>query len=688
MLRMWVKNLCLSFGAIAIVSAFFALQSYLPQQKMADVSAQTVYYGVNIDEATGDVSGYAWSDGIGWIDFGAVTYNNTNGELSGNANIVAITNQGADGQLSMRGDCTPSCAGYGVTIDLITKNFSGSAWNERIGWVLFSTTYSTVLHRASEDPSVEGWAWNDNVGWISMSNRSSTPPSGTCNASPHNTCLWAWNDSIGWITHNSVDNPETPEYGVGIDETSGAVTGYAWNDAGGWINFAPTSGYPAAPFNAVQYDPATRQLSGWAQIEGYGANGWIKLRDTSPVAYGVTIASNGDFSGYAWSDTYGWIEFAPSGYNPVHQDADLEPSVTGWAWNDSLGWISMAFTTYGIEYGVDVESNGNVTGYAWSEIGWIQYDPAGPYPSAPNYATRWDPVSGQVSGWARASGMVGGAYDGTSWIKMRSSAGDTVNYGVTISRTTGNWAGYAWNDTFGWIQYTHSFGSVYTKFASTGPVTPVLQTPLNCADTYSTDPGSPLSPTVDWSDYVALDTSTQQAFQLQIDDDPLFGSTLVDETVPSTASSYSIGLGQLTYNLTMYWRVRVQSSNGDWSEWGTTGTLGTESNCFRTPLHPAPVCNFTSNPATPALANPTQFTDTTITYGGAGISQWSWNFGDGNTLVGSDPSVHKNPEHTYASLGNITISLGVVDSDGYSCSKNVSTNVSQSLPDFRRVIPR
>ena len=44
----------------------------------------------------------------------------------------------------------------------------------------------------------------------------------------------------------------------------------------------------------------------------------------------------------------------------------------------------MTFTTYGIEYGVDVEANGNVTGYAWSEIGWIQYNPAGPYPSAPN----------------------------------------------------------------------------------------------------------------------------------------------------------------------------------------------------------------------------------------------------------------------------------------------------------------
>ena len=205
------------------------------------------------------------------------------------------------------------------------------------------------------------------------------------------------------------------------------------------------------------------------------------------------------------------------------------------------------------------------------------------------------------------------------------------------------------------------------------PAAPVLQTPLNCADTYSTDPGSPLSPTLDWSDYVALDTSTQQAFQLQIDDDPLFASTLVDETVASTASSYSIGLGQLTYNLTMYWRVRVQSSNGDWSEWGTTGTLGTESNCFRTPLHPAPVCNFTSNPATPALANPTHHRYH-HNLRRAGISQWSWNF------VMETRWWIRPIEATRTELyRNITITLGVLTA--MVCSKNVTQCSHLCLPD-------
>lgn len=663
--------------------SFFAACAFAASQP---VYAQSVLYGVDINETSGDVSGYAWSDAVGWINFDGVTYNPATGELSGNADVTGITSQGGNGQLSMRGDCTPSCGGYGVSINPVTKVFAGYGWNDLLGWVWFESSFSQIRQDATSSPSVSGYAWNDNIGWINMSNEPALPPD-TCAASLHNTCLWAWNDNIGWITHNSVDNPTAPEYGVDIDENTGAVTGHAWSDTGGWIDFAPTSGFPEAPNNGVQYNPSTGELSGWAYIEAFGANGWLKLRDSGAIPYGVSIAANGNFSGYAWNDTFGWFEFAPSGYTPVRYDGDLTPSVYGWAWNDTLGWISMSFTGYDIDYGVNVEADGSITGYAWSEIGWIQYDPAGPYPSSPNHSVRWDPITENVSGWARAVGMTGG-WAGTSWIKMRSAAGDTVNYGVRISRANGLWSGYAWNDTFGWIHYSHPFGAVYTKFAASGPATPVLVEPLNCVDTYTLQPASALTPTLDWSNYVALDSSSQAAFQLQVDDDPLFGSPVVDETINSTASNYAIGLGELTYNVAYYWRVRVQSSNGDWSEWGTTGTLGTETNCFRTPIHPAPVCDFTMSPATPALGVETQFTDTTQLFGGASVAQWSWTFGDGQSLIGSNPLVHKNPKHTYNSVGNVTVILAITDSDGYSCSESRPMSVQQVLPEFERVIPR
>jgi PKD repeat protein len=42
-----------------------------------------------------------------------------------------------------------------------------------------------------------------------------------------------------------------------------------------------------------------------------------------------------------------------------------------------------------------------------------------------------------------------------------------------------------------------------------------------------------------------------------------------------------------------------------------------------------------------------------------GITSWNWNFGDGVTLVGGDPAVHKNPTHTYNTPGTFTVTLTV-----------------------------
>lgn len=41
------------------------------------------------------------------------------------------------------------------------------------------------------------------------------------------------------------------------------------------------------------------------------------------------------------------------------------------------------------------------------------------------------------------------------------------------------------------------------------------------------------------------------------------------------------------------------------------------------------------------------------------VSEWLWDFGDGNTLEGNDPDIHKNPEHFYEEAGQYTITLTV-----------------------------
>jgi len=43
------------------------------------------------------------------------------------------------------------------------------------------------------------------------------------------------------------------------------------------------------------------------------------------------------------------------------------------------------------------------------------------------------------------------------------------------------------------------------------------------------------------------------------------------------------------------------------------------------------------------------------------VTGWTWNFGDGSTLQGSNPAIHKNPEHTYTTPGTYTVSLTVTN---------------------------
>jgi len=58
-------------------------------------------------------------------------------------------------------------------------------------------------------------------------------------------------------------------------------------------------------------------------------------------------------------------------------EAGTGDNVSGWAWSESIGWISFNNTSGGgaTDYGVDVDSTTGVfSGYAWSEnIGWINF---------------------------------------------------------------------------------------------------------------------------------------------------------------------------------------------------------------------------------------------------------------------------------------------------------------------------
>ncbi len=138
-----------------------------------------------------NVSGWAWSENIGWISFNC-------------------TNEGSCGQ-----------SNYGVNIDLTTGLFSGYAWSSNIGWISFNTAdlagcpsgacearIPSGLTGGTFPKSVTGWAKVlSNNTWMSL--RGTNPnygvqlesnSSGTLTTS-NNFSGWSWEpEVIGWTS--------------------------------------------------------------------------------------------------------------------------------------------------------------------------------------------------------------------------------------------------------------------------------------------------------------------------------------------------------------------------------------------------------------------------------------------------------------------------------------------------------
>jgi len=129
--------------------------------------------------------------------------------------------------------------------------------------------------------------------------------------------------------------------------------------------------------------------------------------------------------------------------------------ITGYAWSETIGWIDLSCQNSGVcganPFGLYVDAAGNVTGCAWSEnVGWISASPADltgcPAGTCTSLlsTTAW-------SGWLRALSPTGdsqnGGWDG--WISM---SGVSPAYGIELS--SGNLSGYAWGNTnVGWVNF-------------------------------------------------------------------------------------------------------------------------------------------------------------------------------------------------------------------------------------------
>jgi hypothetical protein len=142
----------------------------------------------------------------------------------------------------------------------------------------------------------------------------------TCNNSTGSPiCPVSSPDTICDGTNGYIKNT----YAVGIDDSTGDVSGYAWNPYVGWISFERTTAGnpPGNPYIGgtgpiAKYIFVSKDFTGWARILSLGNTGWINFGTTTPLAsYQVKVKSNGEFDGYAWngndiaSTGIGWIKF-------------------------------------------------------------------------------------------------------------------------------------------------------------------------------------------------------------------------------------------------------------------------------------------------------------------------------------------------------------------------------------------
>lgn len=171
-----------------------------------------------------------------------------------------------------------------------------------------------------------------------------------------------------------------------------------------------------------------------------GMNSWFNGPDS------VNAGANHNFTGFAWSDM------------PTTSNEASNP--TGGTVGRGAGWISFnsTDTNSSIDYGVNVDASGNISGYAWSEhVGWISFNNSAGCPTnnGTNCQPRIENVGGNkhFKGWARAMAYTdsqAGGWDG--WISFSSTNhSGGLSYGWTLN-TAGNVSGYAWGgDILGWI---------------------------------------------------------------------------------------------------------------------------------------------------------------------------------------------------------------------------------------------
>ena len=278
-------------------------------------------YGVTVGGG-GTLTGYAWSDNIGWINFGAnscgAQATMTAGALSGFAQ--AISNGGGWGGCISLSGASPT---YGVTLSGST--FTGYAWgSDVVGWVSFSGTatdgspYSVVYGGAGSPTCTLSVAPNPAAtnSSITLNYTTAGSPAGSeIKDASGNPITWTVTNSSGAVAASAPATPGTYTYtmvatstsGSGSCQTTPALTAAtdvcqniaglqsSWSDPNGYIsggNCLCNSGYVLSGLSCIVSVPSISNFSGPTRVRS-GNTATLSYMVTNPPASCSVTGTNG-----------------------------------------------------------------------------------------------------------------------------------------------------------------------------------------------------------------------------------------------------------------------------------------------------------------------------------------------------------------------------------------------------------
>jgi len=217
----------------------------------------------------GNVNGWGWSAGTGWINFSA-------------SNTIAMAPSARRFASAIENSVERAASTVSRIAKFFRLNFNHNLATKKqtVGLAKYVSSFVDSLKLSIKIALAAG------------------PDFGVSIDTAGQFSGYAWSDAVGWIYFGPDDDLTAQGYG----------------------NIA-SAGAPSDPKIWAKWSQVVDQpdsVTGWANILALGADGWIKMSDASVgtwVGKGVSIQSSGDFTGWAWNSGaggtagIGWISF-------------------------------------------------------------------------------------------------------------------------------------------------------------------------------------------------------------------------------------------------------------------------------------------------------------------------------------------------------------------------------------------